>query len=58
MKHYNLYYKNEMLNKQPLSIEEYQKLKNAKTVSKVDYKRKTIEQIPFNLIRTVECIVI
>ncbi len=58
MKYYNLYYKNVRLNKQPLSIDEYQKLKNAKTVSKVDYKRKTIEQIPFNLIRTVECIVI
>ena len=39
MKHYNLYYKNEMLNKQPLSIEEYQKLKNAKTVSKVNYNK-------------------
>lgn len=58
MKYYNLYYKNVRLNKQPLSVDEYQKLKNAKTVSKVDYKRKTIEQIPFNLIRTVECIVI
>ena len=58
MKYYNLYYKNVRLNQQPLSIDEYQKLKNAKTVSKVDYKRKTIEQIPFNLIRTVECIVI
>ena len=58
MKHYNLYYKNVRLNKQPLSIDEYQKLKNAKTVSKVDYKKKTVEQIPFNLIRTVECIVI
>ena len=58
MKHYNLYYKNVRLNKQPLSIDEYQKLKNAKTVSKVDYKKKTVEQIPFNLIRTVECIVV
>ena len=51
-------YKNVRLNKQPLSIDEYQKLKNAKTVSKVDYEKKTVEQIPFNLIRTVECIVI
>lgn len=58
MKHYNLYYKNVRLNKQPLSIDEYQNLKNAKTVSKVDYKNKTVEQIPFNLIRTVECIVV
>ena len=58
MKHYNLYYKNVRLNKQPLSIGEYQKLKNAKTVSKVDYKNKTVEQIPFNKIRTVECIVV
>ena len=58
MKCYNLYYKNVRLNKQPLSIDEYQKLKNAKTVSKVDYKKKTVEQIPFNLIRIVECIVI
>ena len=58
MKYYNLYYKNVRLNKQPLSIDEYQKLKNAKTVSKVDYENKTIEQIPFNLVRTVECIVL
>lgn len=58
MKCYNLYYKNTRLNKQPISMEEYQKLKNAKTVSKVDYKNKTVEQIPFNLIRTVECIVV
>ena len=58
MKCYNLYYKNVRLNKQPLSIDEYQKLKNAKTVSKADYEKKTVEQIPFNLIRTVECIVI
>ena len=58
MKCYNLYYKNVRLNKQPLSIDEYQKLKNAKTVSKVDYEKKAVEQIPFNLIRTVECIVI
>ena len=58
MKYYNLYYKNIRLNKQPLSIDEYQKLKNAKTVSKADYEKKTVEQIPFNLIRTVECIVI
>ena len=58
MKCYNLYYKNVRLNKQPLSIDEYQKLKNAKTVSKFDYEKKTVEQIPFNLIRTVECIVI
>lgn len=58
MKHYNLYYKNVMLNKQPLSIEEYQKLKNAKTVSRVNYETKTVDKIPFNLIRTVECIVI
>ena len=58
MKCYNLYYKNVRLNKQPLSIDEYQKLKNAKTVSKVDYKNKTVEQIPLNLIRTVECIVV
>ena len=58
MKYYNLYYKNMRLNKQPLSTDEYQKLKNAKTVSKVDYEKKTVEQIPFNLIRTVECIVI
>ena len=58
MKCYNLYYKNVRLNKQPLSIDEYQKLKNCKTVSKVDYKNKTVEQIPLNLIRTVECIVV
>ena len=58
MKCYNLYYKNVRLNKQPLSIDEYQKLKNAKTVSKVDYEKKTVEQIPLNLIRTVECIVV
>ena len=58
MKCYNLYYKNVRLNKQPLSIDEYQKLKNVKTVSKVDYEKKTVEQIPINLIRTVECIVI
>ena len=58
MKCYNLYYKNVRLNKQPISIDEYQKLKNCKTVSKVDYKNKTVEQIPVNVIRTVECIVI
>lgn len=58
MKCYNLYYKNVRLNKQPISIDEYQKLKNCKTVSKVDYKNKTVEQIPLNLIRTVECIVV
>ena len=58
MKCYNLYYKNVRLNKQPISIDEYQKLKNCKTVSKADYKNKTVEQIPFNLIRTVECIVV
>ena len=58
MKCYNLYYNNERLNKHPLSIDEYQKIKNAKTVSKVDYESKTVEQIPFNLIRTVECIVL
>ena len=58
MKYYNLYYKNVRLNKQPLSVDEYQKLKNAKTVSKVDYEKKTVEQIPLNLIRTVECIVV
>ena len=58
MKCYNLYYKNVRLNKQPISIDEYQKLKNCKTVSKVDYKNKTVEQIPLNLIRTVECIIV
>ena len=58
MKCYNLYYKNERLNKQPLSIDEYKKFKNAKTVSKVNYENKTVEQIPFSLIRTVECIIL
>lgn len=58
MKCYNLYYKNERLNKQPISIDEYKKLKNAKTVSKVNYENKTVEQIPFSLIRTVECIIL
>lgn len=58
MKYYNLYYKNERLNKQPLSIDEYQKLKNAKAVSRVNYENKTVDKIPFNLIKTIECIVI
>lgn len=58
MKYYNLYYKNMRLNKQPLSTDEYQKLKDAKTVSKVDYNNKTVEQIPFNMIRAVECIIV
>lgn len=57
MKHYNLYYKNERLNKQPLSIDEYQKLKNAKTVSKVNYEKKSVDKIPFNLIKAIECII-
>ena len=58
MKLYNLYYKNSRLNKKPISIEELQNLQNAKSVSRVDYENKTVEQIPFNLIRTVECIVL
>lgn len=58
MKLYNLYYKNSRLNKKPISKEELQKLQNAKVVSRVDYKNKTVEQIPFNLIRTVECVIL
>ena len=58
MKLYNLYYKNSRLNKKPISREELQKLQNTKSVSRVDYENKTVEQIPFNLIRTVECIVL
>ena len=58
MKLYNLYYKNSRLNKKPISREELQKLQNTKSVSRVDYVNKTVEQIPFNLIRTVECVVL
>lgn len=58
MKCYNLYYKNVRLNKQPLSIDEYQKLKNAKTISKINYEKKTVDKVPFSSVRVVECIVI
>lgn len=58
MKFYNLYYQNIRLNKQPITGDELQKIKSARSVSKVDYKTKKLIQIPFSSIKTVECIII
>ena len=56
MRVYNLYYKQQRINKKPLSKEEAEKIRSMKTINKVISKDE-IEEIPVDRIRFVECVI-
>lgn len=55
MRVYNIYHKQERINRTPLSTEDIEKIKSQKFVNKIQDKN-LVEQIPVDKIRFVECI--
>lgn len=55
MRVYNIYHKQERINRTPLSTEDVEKIKSQKFVNKIQDKN-LVEQIPVDKIRFVECI--
>lgn len=53
MRHYNIYYRNQKINKKPLTKEELDYIKQYEVINKVKDKD-TVEKIPVRLIRVVE----
>ena len=56
MRVYNIYYKHERINKTPLTKEDVNKIKIQKTIHKAG-PRNSVEEIPVDRIRFVECVV-
>lgn len=55
MRAYNIYYKQQRINKTPLSADDVNIIKSQKFVNKIQNKN-LVEQIPVDEIRFVECI--